>query len=379
LKIRFMMHDVYGQGGGVLTVVRNLAAELAKWHEVEIASVLRSREEPVHAFPPGVAVTPLTEEGRDQPGARRPSTLIPDSEPRYARFSAYSDERLRAYLDGLRDGVVIGMQPGVNVAIARAAPDSVGRIGQDHVPFKLRGPELKEAMRTSIPRLDSFLTLTATDAKLYRKLLGRKMRIRAIPNAAPDFHGPLSDHSQKVVTAAGRLEALKGFDRLVEAWQLVHRRHPDWELRIFGVGSQEEALRQQIRELGLEGSARLMGYSNTLPAELAQSSIFALSSRFEAYGMVMVEAMAAGVPAVAFDCPTGPRDIITNGVDGFLVPNRKTQAFANALVRLIEMGEDRIAMGRAARRTAESLNQETIARRWEEEIAWVDAQAEKRR
>jgi glycosyltransferase involved in cell wall biosynthesis len=368
VKIRFLMHDVYGQGGGVLTVVRHLSAELAKRHEVEIVSVLRSQEEPVHAFPAGVTVTPLTEVGKKRRNARRPSKVIPESEPRYARFSVYSDNMLKRYLKAVDDGVLIGMQPGVNVAIAKLANDSVLKLGQDHVPFRLRSPELREAMRVTLPRLDTFLTLTETDARQYRKLFGRSLRVGVIPNAAPAYDGPLSDHTQKVVTAAGRLERLKGFDRLLEAWALVHSKHPDWQLRIYGSGSQQQDLEEQIRSLDLEGSATLMGYSNQLPAELAKSSVFAMSSRFEAYGMVMVEAMAAGVPAVAFDCPTGPRDIIDDGVNGFLVPNRDVEGFAEALVTMIEMGDRRRELGRGARRTAESLSQEAIAQRWEEEI-----------
>jgi glycosyltransferase involved in cell wall biosynthesis len=370
------MHDVYGPGGGVLTVVRHLAGELAAHHDVEIVSVMRTGDEPVHRMPDGVVLTTLADTRPMRfpwlPHNRRrarlsaqPSEVIPRSEPRYRKYNAYTDRKLVRYLESLEGGAVIGMQPGVSVAIAKHAPDSVVRVAQDHVPFRLRPQELHEDMRLHFDRLDQFLTLTSTDAKRYRRFFRHQIPVRRLPNAAPDYHGPLSDHTTKVVTAAGRLERLKGFDRLVDAWALVHAKHPDWELRIFGAGSQAGPLREQVQRLGLDEVVRLHGYSRNLHAELAGSSIFAMGSRFEAFGMVLVEAMSCGVPAVAFDCPTGPRDIIEDGVNGFLVRNRDIEGLAGRVIELIEDHEARAEMGRHAHESAHARNQTETAREWQ--------------
>lgn len=376
MKIRFLMHDAYGQGGGVLTVVRHLAGELASHHEVEIVSVSRSRDEPVHRMPDGVGLTwladvrPVRHPWLPQHWSRwrqsvAPSRVIPSCEPRYRSFSRWTDRSLVDYLESLQGGAVIGMQPGVGIAIAKHAPASVVRVTQDHVPFELRRPELREAMRSRIGGLDMFLTITTADEDRYRDYFGGLVPVRRLPNAAPGYHGPSSDHSSKIVTAAGRLERLKGFDRLIDAWALVHAKHPDWRLRIFGSGTQKRALRQQIEALGLGQVVRLPGYSHDLHAELARSSIFALTSRFEAFGMVLLEAMSCGVPAVAFDCPTGPRDIVSDGVNGFLVADHDVEGLAGRIVELIDDPQGRIEKGREALRTAHSFNQAATAEEWQ--------------
>lgn len=377
MKIRFLMHRVYGGGGGVLTVVRNLAAELAVRHEVEIVSVLREADEPVHPLPAGVAVRPLTDVRPSRTagvtgGLRRAahhqrSRLIPATEPHFAHYSLYSDLQLARYLRSVKEGVLVGMQPGVNIAVARLGRPSVVRIGQDHRPFVTRKDQLMREQQARLPSLDMFLTLTETDAERYRRAFSSgPPPVRVMPNATPAYDGPLSRLDHRVVTAAGHLTRDKGFDRLIEAWALVHRRHPEWELRIFGTGRQQDDLTRQISELGLVGSARLMGYTRTLLEEMAQSSIFVLSSRVEGYGMVVVEAMSCGVPAISFDCPTGPRDIITSGEDGLLVPNGDIPALADAIVTLIEDDAARTRMGAAAVLTARSRSQQEIAGRWEQ-------------
>ena len=376
------MHQVDGLGGGVLTVVRNLAEELATRHDVELISVLRRADDPYHRLPDGVKVRMLADvrpsrgrgprEQLKQVAIRRPSRLIPPAEPHHRFYSLYSDLQLRRYLRSVKDGVVVGMQPGVNIAVAKLARRSVVRIGQDHRPFVVRRGKLLEPFQESLPRLDMFLTLTTTDARHYRKVFKGSPKVQVMPNATPLYAGPPSDNSQKVVTAAGHLKMGKGFDRLIEAWALVHQQHPDWELRIFGKGRREGELAALITERGLQGSVRLMGYSKTLFKEMASSSIFVLSSRVEGYGMVLVEAMACGVPVISFDCPSGPRDIITDGKDGFLVPNGDIEGMADAINRMIDLGPERAVMGAAALETARSRSQPEIARRWErlfEELA----------
>jgi glycosyltransferase involved in cell wall biosynthesis len=376
LKIRFLIHNVYGAGGGVLTVINNLARTLSQRHDVEIVSVLRTADQPVHQPPDGVMLRSLADVRPDahrsrtrgalaRSAIRRPSRLIPTEEPHYGSYSLYSDLMLRRYLQSVQDGVLVGMQPGVNLAIARFAPDSVVRIGQDHRPFVVRKGQLLDEMRKYLPRLDAFLTLTRTDARRYRKVFRGSPPVRAMPNATPQYHGRVSDHSHKVVTAAGHLSRDKGFDRLVAAWAIVHERHPDWELRIFGTGKRMAELMEQIAALGLTDSARLMGYSTRLWEEMADSSIFVGSSRIEGYAMVLMEAMACGLPVISFDCPTGPRDIITHGVDGLLVPNGDVEGMGKAIISLIEVGDQRLAMGQAAVSRAKSRSQKKITRRWE--------------
>ena len=184
--------------------------------------------------------------------------------------------------------------------------------------------------------------------------------------------GPKADMESKTVLAAGRLTAQKGFDFLIAAWAEVAPRHPDWRLRICGRGHLEDRLRQQIAEAGLGESISLEGPSDRLEEDMASSSIFVLSSRFEGFPLVLLEAMGKGLGIVAFDCPTGPGDIVDDHENGILVPAQDVAGLAAGINELIEDdalrrrcaagrrghgaplhdGGDRPALGRAARRAA---------------------------
>ena len=376
MKIYFLMHTVFGPGGGVLTVVRNLAEDLAQRHDVEIVSVARFREKPVHELPESVPVRSLVDTRTDRLGwlARKklesalakPSKLVPSDEPHYRTYSEATDRALEEFLGSVRDGAVIGMQPGTNLAVARLAhPDAV-RVGQDHRPFEVRRGNLREAMVKDLPRLDAFLTLTDADAEAYRQILDPSLRIEVMPNATPSYQGARSTLDQKVVVGAGHLRQKKGFDRLIDAWPAVAARHPDWQLRIFGSGPKQESLERQIEELGLQGKVRLMGYTTRMREEMAGSSLFVCSSRVEGYGMVLVEAMSCGVPVVSFDAPSGPASIINDGVDGFLVPNGDIEGMSKRIIEVIEMGvEGRRSLAEAGLRNAAGRTQPAISARWE--------------
>lgn len=368
MKIYFFMHTVFGPGGGVLTVVRHLAEDLAKRHDVEIVSVVRPRRRPVHPLPENVKIRTLVDTGplATDPDVERPSRLMPEDEPHYPAYSLATDRALEEFLPSVREGALVGMQPGVNLAIARLADPRVVRVAQMHRPFEPHRKQLRKAEKKYFPRLDAFLTLTEGDAAQYRDFLDPKLRIEVIPNATPAYEGARSTLENKVVTAAGHLRPNKGFDRLIEAWALVARQHPDAELRIFGRGPLEEDLQSQIRDLGLDGQVRLMGYSTSLREEMAKSSLFVMTSHKEAYGMVLVEAMSCGVPVVSFDSPNGPASIIHEGVDGFLVPNGDIPGLAEKISRVLGMGPtDRKALGDAGLRNAAGRTQPVVSARWE--------------
>lgn len=154
----------------------------------------------------------------------------------------------------------------------------------------------------------------------------------------PALLGPVSDTSAKVVVAIGRLREQKGFDLLIPAFSHVVAVRPDWTLRIYGEGSERQALQQLIRDCGLQDHVVLAGWSTSIGEELGQASLFALSSRSEGFPMVLLEAMSKGLPVVSYDCPYGPREIISHGRDGLLVPAQDVAGLAAALLELI--GDD---------------------------------------
>lgn len=371
MKIRFLVHNLYaGASGGVLTTTVTLARELAARHDVELVTVLRTQDEPARRLPAELPVRVLYDMraggALHKLSSRFSSRLITAADRRHGRHHPLSDLALWRYLRSVRDGALIGMQPGINVAIARHACPGVVRVVQDHRPFASRSRNLREHYVRNAPRLDAFLTLTERDAEQARRSLDDVCTVEAIPNATPVYDGPTSDQSSPVVLAAGWLKHNKGHDRLISAWAKVAPAHPGWRLHIFGRGPEHAKLEAQISELGLEGTVVLRGYSPDLHQEMAQASIFAMGSRFEGYGMVLVEAMSCGLPVVSFDCPTGPREVVDDGINGCLVPNGDVGAMARELTRFIEMGPERRGrMGATAQAAALARSPAAVSERWE--------------
>lgn len=211
-------------------------------------------------------------------------------------------------------------------------------------------------------KLSKFVVLTHEDATFWPEL----ENICVIPNPVSFYPDILSDCSSKQVIAVGRYVAQKGFDRLITAWQKVVEKHPDWMLKIYGDGHLREDLHRQIVDLGLTESCFLEHSVADLVNKFRESSISVMSSRFEGFGLVIIEAMSCGVPVVAFTCHCGPRDIITDGKDGLLIEDGDIAGLAAGINHLIEDEELRKKMGQEARLRAAEFKLDVIGRQWVE-------------
>lgn len=188
--------------------------------------------------------------------------------------------------------------------------------------------------------------------------------VSVVPNPVSFKCDTPSSLTEKSVISMGRLEHVKNFSSLISTFKIVAKKHPDWILKIFGDGSLRESLQNQINENGLQNNVFLMGFSNDMESALRQSSIFAFSSLVEGFALVIVEAMECGVPAVSYQCPCGPKDIITDGNDGYLVPVNDEQMLAEKICDLIEDENLRRQMASEARLRAQYYHVESIAQRW---------------
>ena len=204
-----------------------------------------------------------------------------------------------------------------------------------------------------LKRLDRFVVLTEEDKRNWVEL----PNVTVIPNPLQNTEKtPISTVENKKVIAVGRYVYQKGFDLLVDAWERVVEKHPDWTLYVYGRGEKNKY--RQVQNCFFEDVVA------NINEKYAESSIFVLSSRFEGFGMVIVEAMRCGVPAVSFACPCGPSDIITPGKDGFLVENGNVEQLAERICYLIEHPDERKEMGRNAIEKAKNYSLDEIGKRW---------------
>lgn len=215
-----------------------------------------------------------------------------------------------------------------------------------------------------VSKFDSFVVLTEEDAEMW----GDVPNIKVIPNAAKFISSGYSSCQNKRVIAVGRLDYQKSFDRLIEAWALVQQtdKYSDWHLDIFGQGEWRNMLQQMIDERGLQDRVTLNKPTKDIAKEYASSSMLVMSSHYEGFPMVMIEAMACGLPVVTFDYKCGPRDIIDHEINGLLVKDGDIGGLAQALMRLMNADELRQKMGEKARLVVDRYSEEKVMSKWQE-------------
>jgi len=275
-----------------------------------------------------------------------------------------------------RPDVVLAMMSStcVLLALARRGKQGPMLIGSERVyPPQMPLGRAWEALRAcSYSRLDVVVGQTAR-AKAWLESHTTARRVVVIPNAVawplPDSGaaiapGSVGGSGRRRLLAVGRLDRQKGFDRLIEAFAAVAASHLHWDLVIVGEGPERAELESQIRHAGVAGRAWLPGRAGNLAEWYATADLFALSSRFEGFPNVLLEAMSHGLPAVAFDCEAGPAEIIRSGVDGRLVPDGDIAAFGVALSALMSDDARRATMSARALEVRERFSMEAVLEQW---------------
>jgi glycosyltransferase involved in cell wall biosynthesis len=208
--------------------------------------------------------------------------------------------------------------------------------------------------------LDRFVVLTEEDKASWTEL----SNVQVIPDPLAFDIDQVSPLTNKRVIAVGRYVYQKGFDLLLQAWKTVEQQHPDWELAIYGMGDRTP-YEQIVTDLQIDRTrCHLYGSTSDIKAEYLNSSLFVFSSRFEGFGMVLIEAMACGLPVVSFDCPCGPKDIVRHNEDGLLVPSGDTELLADALHTMISDKSLCQKMAAAAIINAKRFQLDGIAQCW---------------
>ncbi|GAB3846575.1 stealth conserved region 3 domain-containing protein [Micromonospora andamanensis] len=379
MKITYLLNTADALGGTERAIFTQ-ADYLARRHQVEVISVFRTSETSFFANDArvrrrylvdltGPTPRPLRPSSVDDAAyealARSDSRLIPKRWER--QFNRLADLEVEQALRSLDADVLVSSSPALMSLATRLAPPGVVTVHQEHRPSQLRGGTGQPLFQMS-PRLDALVVLTDRTKDWFVDTFGTSApRLEVIPNSIPDGFRPQSDLRNPVVAIAGRMVPEKRIDHAIRAFGKVAAAHPQWTLRVYGDGPLLPEMRRLAADLGLHDNVQLVGATDRMTEEWAKASLALLSSRDgEALPLVLLEAFAAGVPAVSYDIQTGPAEIITHGVDGLLVPSGDEDHLAQALIRLIADNEMRLNFGANALVAAERYRIEPIMQRWEE-------------
>lgn len=369
MKVVYCHCSVYNPGGMervLLNKVRWICGNRPEWEVVVVTTDQQGRA-PFYEFPAEVRMVDLGINyslDKELPLYRRI--------PSYLRKRRLHRRRLTELLMRERPDLTVSLYPSESSFIP-AIKDGSKKILELHFNRFFRLQYGRKGLTGLIDRrrsrqdekiarnFDSFVVLTEED----RRYWGEMPNITTIANAALPM--PMqSDCSAKRVIAVGRLDYQKGFDRLIEAWEIVKRdpASEGWTLDIYGQGEWLEMLNDMIKEKGLSGSARVNRPTDNIALEYSRSSVLAMTSHYEGFPMVMIEAMSAGLPVVTFDYKCGPRDIIEDGVSGRIVADGDIAGFAEALLGVMRDDEQRAAMGARATEVRERYSEAAVMRRW---------------
>ncbi len=283
---------------------------------------------------------------------------------------------LRRVIKAFRPDIVLGMMTTASVLSVLASTGLSCRViatEHTHPPSQTLSGLWQRLRRLTYPRAARVVALTRGTADwLAQHVPGSRLAV--IPNPVhwplPKGEPVLAPHSgdgRKRLLAVGRLHADKGFDLLVQAYARLAPSHPDWDLVILGEGEERRALEAQVRDAGLQSRVSLPGRAGNVGDWYQSADLYVLTSRFEGLSNTLLESMASGLAAVAFDCDTGPREIVREGVDGVLVrPNGDVDALCQALGAVMADEAGRVRMGQAATAVRDRFSAERVLGQWEE-------------
>ncbi len=376
MRIDFLHQNIYGVGGTVRSVI-NLANALSIDHDVRIVSLFRRVDVPTLRISPRVSLVPLIDVragGVDVGNAlhNERSRVVPPAEELFNQYSRLTDARLSKYLESTDADVVVGTRPALNLAIATSNRNDFVRVVQEHTTITKLDTSVIARMREAYDRVDLVTTVSSADRDRVIEAVGvSASRVRVLPNGIPRPPVTASGAGNRIVVAAGRLSEQKRYDVLLRAFARVAGQHPDWRLRIYGDGPLGGALRKLALELGIGNVVDFMGATSNMDVEWAKGALSVCSSDYESFGMTIVESLRCGVPVVATDCPDGPREILTDGRDGLLVPMGDPVAMGDAICTLIGDRDRRLAMADAGFQTSMRYDPARVAETFLEMVAGV--------
>lgn len=355
MKICILLNDITS-GGGVERVVCNTSNHLYKQlgYDIDILSIFEKKNKHIkYEIEKDINIRYIIDD------------YVFDS--KYSKYK-YIYNKCKSIFDENKYDIIIGCSITLNIISMMWKKNKKNNhtklIAWEHSQYEHTTKVLNVARKYSYKKMDGIITLTEADSLYFKD---RYKNVRCIYNIRSFDSKKISKLDNKNLIAVGRLELEKGFDMLIDAFDIAIKKSNEcklWKLNIFGDGSEKESLINQINKYNLNDNINIRNFSTNIENEYINSSIFILSSRTESFGMVLVEAMNVGLPCISFACKNGPSEIISDNVDGFLVEPNNVDELADKIVTLVENYETRKKFARLAREKSNVFDSKKILKEW---------------
>lgn len=370
-RVVFIVYNIFGIGGTIKAVTNFANYLFHAGYSVEIISLRRTSENTKMGLHPSIRIYSMQDDTKPKKWIVRKLTKIrsifihKDSDL-FHRLNLWIDLKLILQVRRCTADFIVPTFPGMVPICNRFRRRKTSVLVMEHKYYDVHKPTIKTLIRKHYPKASAVTVLSDRDFQDQRQF---SKRVFKLPNGVvePDIEMPSAEGNPRIV-ALGRLHPEKQFELLIQAFSIVSRDFPTWEVHIFGDGEQRGYLQTKINELDLSDKVFLRGSTNEPLKEISLGEICAVPSKSESFGMVIVEAFLAERPVVTFDVETGPREIIVDGVSGYRARPFDVNDYASKLRLLMESPEARRTTGKAARERFETMFSDQAAGRKLESI-----------
>ncbi|MBR2786963.1 MAG: glycosyltransferase [Clostridia bacterium] len=361
------------QHGGIEKQSITFANELSKKYNVEIISTYTMKTEPAYSINPKVKIKYLIDDkpNRDEfKNAVRSKNLIDIIKQAYKAIKILflKNHLMIKEIKKLNTDFVISTRIEYANMLSKYAPDSVVKITQEHLHDD--STKYVNAVKKSFKNLDYLIVLAPGSMQNYSKWLvdNKKIKIVEIPNILEEIPKESSLLNGNNIVSVGRLHPVKNFETLIKVFKGVVEAIPNATLTIVGGGEEYEKLDNLANDLNISKNVKITGMLNKEEVKkyLLTSDIFVMTSLTECFPMVLLEASSCGLPLVSFDVPVGPKAIIKNGENGFLIQNRNEDEMTETIIALLKDREKLASTGRKAKEMSFNFVPEKIMGKWDE-------------
>ena len=359
--------------GGVEKSIASLSNILVEKYEVEIISVYRLYDKPSFEIDSRVKIkylldanlSPNKKEFKEAIKSKNIIDVLKEGIKSIKILKLKKLEMMKA-IKNIDSDIVISTRVEHNELLSKFGKDNVIKIAQEHTHHN-GNQSFIQRLVDSCQNIDYFMPVSNELTAFYaNKLKNKKTKCVYIPHSLDYIPEEISRLEQKSIISVGRLSKEKGYDDLVDVFSIVREKKPDWVLNIIGDGEERDVLEAKITKRGMINSVILHGYRNKKYIEnmLLKSSIYAMASVEESFGLVLIEAQSFGLPCIAFESAKGACEIIDDKVSGYLIKDRSKVDMANAILELIDNLELRRSMGEKGRDNACKYSKENISVMW---------------